>query len=205
MTRTRKIAQLTAVFFFAGIAAACSASRPVKYYVLDTPATPTAAAPTQFPVTLVVARITTSHLYRDNRLVYGSGPVQLGTYEYERWSESPADMIQDMVVSSLRATGQYRAVSRVGSVTRGDFIVRGHLDALDEIDKPSLAGRFSFRIELFDSKSGTVVWSRSYSHDEPVQGKRVSDVVEALDRNVQAGMQQLTAGLAQYFANPPAQ
>ena len=75
----QKTAQLIAICLAAAAAAACSASRPVKYYVLDTPATPAAAAPAQIPVTLTVARITTSHLYRDDRLVYGSGPVQLGT------------------------------------------------------------------------------------------------------------------------------
>ena len=112
-------------------------------------------------------------------------------------------MMQDMLVSTLRASGQYRAVSRAGSVTRGDFIVRGHLFALDEIDKPSMAARFSLQIELFDPKSGSVVWTASYSHDEPVKGKRVSDVVEALDSNVQTGLQQLAAGLAQFLANRP--
>jgi ABC-type uncharacterized transport system auxiliary subunit len=197
--------QLLAVCLLAGVAAACSASRPVKYYVLDAPPAPAAAASAQIPVSLVVGRIATSHLYRDDRLVYGSGPVQLGTYEYERWSAPPADMIQDMLISSLRANGHYRSVSRVSSVSRGDYIVRGHLDALDEIDKPSLAARFSLQIELFEPKTGFIVWSSSYSHDEPVQGKQVADVVEALDRNVQTGLQQLTAGLAQYLANRQAE
>lgn len=201
MKSTRRILQIAAVCFLAGLAAACGASRPTKYYALDAPAAPAPATPAQIPARLLVARVTASHLYRDDRLVYGSGPVQLGTYEYERWSEPPVDMLQDMLISSLRASGQYRSVSRVGSASRGDYVVRGHLDALDEIDKPSLAARFSFQIELFDPGAGAVVWSSSYTHDEPVQGKHVSDVVEALDRNVQAGLQQLTTGLAQYLAS----
>ena len=58
---------------------------------------------------------------------------------------------------------------------------------------------------LFDPKSGTTVWNDSYSHDEPVAGKTIADIVEALDRNVQAGMQQLTASLGQYFLSHPRQ
>jgi len=197
----RRISQIGLVCFLAGLAAACGASRPTKYYALDAPATPAPASSTQIPVRLMVARISGSHLYRDDRLVYGSGPVQLGTYEYERWSEPPVDMLQDMLISSLRASGQYRSVSRVGSASRGDYVVRGHLDALDEIDKPSLAARFSFQLELFDPAAGNIVWSSSYAHDEPVQGKHVSDVVEALDRNVETGLQQLTAGLTQYLTS----
>lgn len=205
MKLTRRILQVAAVCSLAGLAAACGASRPTKYYALDAPATPAPATTAPIPVRLLVARITASHLYRDDRLVYGSGPVQLGTYEYERWSEPPVDMLQDMLISSLRASGQYRSVSRVGSASRGDYVVRGHLDALDEIDKPSLAARFSFQLELFDPGTGTIVWSNSYRHDEPVQGKHVSDVIEALDRNVEAGLQQLTTGLAQYLASHSAQ
>ena len=78
----------------------------------------------QFPVSVLVARPITSNLYRDNRIVYGSGPVQLGTYEFERWAQSPVGMIQDALISSLRAAGQYRSVVRPGSNTKGDYILR---------------------------------------------------------------------------------
>lgn len=189
------------------VLSACTASVPVKYYVLDIPPLPAAQGP-QYPVTLVVGRITTNELYRADRLVYGSGPVQLGTYEYERWAESPADMVQDALIASLRSTGQYRSVSRISGTLRtsADYIIRGRLLGLYEADKPPMVGRFSVELELFDSKAGMTVWHDSYLHDEPVEGKKVPDVVEALDRNVHAGMQQLTASLGQYFAtHPPAQ
>lgn len=190
----------------------CGASRGVNYYVLDVDApTKTAAArgdaapAAEFPVTLVVGRIMTTHLYRDDRLVYGSGPVELGTYEYQRWAEPPAEMIQDILIASLRATGQYRSVSRMATDVRGDYIVRGRLLGLYEVDKPRLAARFSVQFELFDPKTAMTVWNDSYAHDEPVEGKKVEDVVEALDRNVRTGMQQITTNLGQYFAaHPPA-
>ena len=201
---TRQIQQAVLIFLAAGITAACGASRPVKYYVLDIG--PAAVAPdpaARFPITLLVARVNTAHLYRDDRLVYGSGPVQLGTYEYERWAESPADMMQDMLVRSLQSAGTYRSVSRLGSNARGDFVVRSHLYALDEVVGPALVARFSFQIELFDPKTSGMIWSSSYAQDEPVTGKKVSDVVEALDRNVGAGLAQLRSNLGQYFATHP--
>jgi len=192
------VSQIAVVCALIGLAA-CGAARPTKYYVLDAHAA-APAAPVQYPVRLIVARVVASHLYRDDRLVYGTGPLELGTYEYERWSEPPVDMIQDLLVSSLRSSGQYSSVSRIGSSSRGDYIVRSRLEALDEVDKPSLAARFSIQVELFEPSSGAIVWSTSYSHDEPVQGKKVEDVVQALDTNVQAGMQQVTSGIAQYLA-----
>jgi ABC-type uncharacterized transport system auxiliary subunit len=183
----------------------CGAPRPVKYYVIDPGPTTVSQASQQFPVTLLVARVSTSHLYRDDRLVFGSGPVQLGTYEFERWAQSPADMIQDTLIAYLRGTGQYQAVSRVGSASHGDYIVRTNLDAFYEVDEPQLVARFAIRVELFDPKKGETVWSSPYSHDEPVKGRSVPEVIEAMDRNVRAGMQQLTAGLSQYFTDHPPQ
>lgn len=188
------------------VAAGCGAPRPVKYYVID--ATPAAASssPAQIPVVLLVGRFTASHLYRDDRLIYGSGPVQLGTYEYDRWAEPPADMVQNLLIADLRASGQYRSVSRVSSSARGDYIVRGHLLAMYGVDKPELAARFSLQLELFDPASRATVWTQTYTHDEPVQGKTVANIVEALDRNISAGLQQLSAGITQYFmSHPPSQ
>jgi ABC-type uncharacterized transport system auxiliary subunit len=206
---TRRIQQAALIILFAGITAGCSASRPVKYYVLDIPPTPASTSVPQIPVTLLVAHISAAHLYRDDRLVYGSGPVELGTYEYDRWAETPAEMMQDMILNSLRSSGSYRAVSKIASNMRGDYIIRGHLYALDEVETPTLVARFSLQLELFDPKSGLTVWSDSYSHDEPVTGsgktKTVADVVEALDRNVHTGLAQLTANLGQYFASHPPQ
>jgi ABC-type uncharacterized transport system auxiliary subunit len=203
---TRQVRQALLIILAAGVSAACGASRPVKYYVLDTGSAPAPVAdssPVRFSIRLLVGRVAASHLYRDDRLVYGSGPVQLGTYEYERWAESPADMMQDTLIRSLQSGGAYRSVSGLRSNVRGDYIVRGHLYALDEVQGPALLARFSLQIELFDPKTNITIWSDSYAHDEPVTGKKVSDVVEALDRNVSAGLTQLTAHLAQYFADHP--
>lgn len=198
---TRRIRYAT---LFAGIALLLSAcgSHPVKYYVLDAAPAPAPAASSQpLPVTLLVGRIVTSQLYRADRLVYGSGPVLLGTYEYERWAESPADMIQDILISSLRASGQYRSVSRMTSSMRADYVVRGRLFGLYDVEnKSQITARFSMQLDLFDPKSGMTVWSNNYSHDEPVNGKKVPDVVEALDKSVSGGVQQLTSNMGEYIS-----
>ena len=201
--RRANYAVLVAVI--AGAITGCGGTRPTKYYVLDVPPPPTAQSPTQLPVSLLVARPVASHLYRDDRIVYGSGPVALGTYEFERWAQSPADMMQDLLVSYLRASKQYRSVLRPGSNAKGDFIVRSYLKSLYEVDKPDFVARFDIHIDVYDPKAGRTVWSGNYSHDEPVGNKSVSAVVEALDKNVRAGMQQLTSEMGQYFTeHPPA-
>jgi len=182
----------------------CGAARPAKFYSLESP--PTNVAPNNSPnsVTLLVGQITAPDIYRDERIVYSDGPVQLGAYESQRWAELPTEMVEGMLVDSLRASGQYRVVERVSSNARGDYVVRGHLSALDEVDTPQLAARFSIELELFDRNAGTVVWMQTYAHDEPVSAKTVPAVVGALQTNVHAGLQQLTNSLGQYFASRPA-
>jgi len=201
---TRRIPLFAAIVVIVGVCGGCSAGRPYHYYWLDATTAPQAA--TQAPpyqIKLLVAHVYTPQLYRDDRLVYGSGEEQLGAYEYERWAEMPADMIQEALVNSLRRTGQFRSVTRTGSSAHGDYIVRSRLYAMYGVDQPQLVARFSLELELFDTKTGTTVWSAPYSHDEPVDGKTVSNLVAAMDRNVRAGMQQLTAGVTQYFASHP--
>jgi ABC-type uncharacterized transport system auxiliary subunit len=198
--------QLSAFILFlllAGIFPGCGAPPPIRYYVLDIAPAPASSPSAQYPVTLVVGRIASSGLYRDNRLVYGVGAVQLGTYEYQRWAASPDDMIAEALVSSLRSTGQYRSVVRVSSNVRGDYIIRGQLYGLYEVDKPELAARVSLQLELFDPKTRSTLWSDTYTHDEPAHDEKMPDIVEAFDRNVGAGMKQLTANLGQYFASHP--
>jgi ABC-type uncharacterized transport system auxiliary subunit len=176
----------------------CGSARPMRFYTLqDLPATPQAnSAP--LPLTIVVGRIGAPLIYRDDRIIYGTGPVEMGAYEYHRWAEPPAEMLENMLTDALRTSGAFRAVERVSSGARGDYIVRGHLIALEEVDTPQIAARFAIELELYQTKTGAVVWTQSYSHDQPVSTKTMSAVVEAMQTNVRAGMQQLSSSLVQY-------
>jgi len=202
---SRRICEVLFVLLAAAVASSCGSSRPMKYYTLEVAPAPEQSSAPKFPVTLLVARVAASHLYRDDHLVYGMSSEELETYEYQRWAEPPVEMIQDSLIESLRATDDFRSVSAVASNLRGDYLLRSRLDSFEEIDKPQLAARFSIQLELFDPKSGTTVWNGSYTHDQPVNGKKVEDVIAALDQNVKAGMTQITSDLGQYFAaHPPA-
>jgi len=184
-----------------GILSGCGATRPSKYYQLTPPSDKIAGPdPAPFPVTLLVGRITTSLLYRDDHIVYTSNGEAMGTYEYQRWAEPPSEMISDVLLRRLQDSDRYEHVYTLRSDTHGDYVLRGRLYDLREIDGKEPAARVAFEFELRDSKTGTTVWSRSYSHDEPVSGKNVTAVVAAMDRNVQTGLSEVMGGLEQYFS-----
>jgi len=183
----------------------CGAARPVSYYTLNS-APRSAPSGTvnndaPLPVTILVGRITASHLYLSDSIVYSPGGVEMGTYEYHRWAEVPTEMLETMLTQSLRSGGRFRSVGRLGSGGRGDYILRGHLNSLEEVDSPAITARFSLELELFQPKTGLVVWSQSYSHDDPVSRKTVQAVVEALRQDVLGGLDQLTQSLDSYLSN----
>jgi ABC-type uncharacterized transport system auxiliary subunit len=194
----------TAAALVIGFLSGCGAARPSKYYQLTVPADAGQVEKADaVPVTLLLGAMQTSHLYREDRIVYGNNAEQLGTYEYERWAEPPADMIGEVFLRELRASGRYRAVHYRRSNMQGDFALRGRLYDFKELTGGQLTTRVTFEMEMRDLKTGATVWTHYCTHDEPVGGKDVAAVVAALDRNVQKSVSEVVASLDQYFAAHP--
>jgi ABC-type uncharacterized transport system auxiliary subunit len=185
----------------AGLLAGCGAARPSKYYQLTIPgeATPVAER-SPYPVTLLLGPLRASHLYREDHIVYSSSGENMGTYEYQQWVEPPTEMLVDVLLRDLRASGRYRAVDVLRSNSHGDYILYGRLYDFKEISASSLMARLTIDLELRETKTGSTVWTHYYTHDEPVNGKDISAVVAALDRNAQRGMSELKSSLDEYFS-----
>jgi ABC-type uncharacterized transport system auxiliary subunit len=182
--------------------AGCGHMQPVKYYEISYPA---AGPLKQEPLnaTLLVRAFVTSHLYREDRIVYGSDSEQMGTYQNERWSEPPAEMLQNALVRELRSTGRFRTVTPLRSDSSGDFVLTGHLYDFKEVSGNGIVARVSFDAELRDLKAGKTVWTYTYNHDEPSNGKDVASLVAAIDRNVQRSAQEVESGIQQALATYP--
>jgi ABC-type uncharacterized transport system auxiliary subunit len=194
----------TAIALMIGFLSGCGAARPSKFYQLTVPSDAARVEKADaVPVTLLLGSLMTSHLYREDRIVYGNGPEELGTYEYQRWAEPPTEMIEEVLLRQLRASGRYRAVYYRRSNMQGDFALRGHLYDFKELTGGQMSARVTLELEMRDLKTSATVWTHYYTHDEPVSGKDVPAVVGALDRNVQRGVSEVVASLDQYFASHP--
>ena len=182
----------------------CGAARPSRFYQLTVPSDAASVEKADaVPVTLLLGSLMTTHLYREDRIVYGNGPEELGTYEFQRWAEPPTEMIEEVLLRQLRASGRYRAVQYQRSNMQGDFALRGRLYDFKELTGGQMSARVTLELEMRDLKTGATVWSHYYTHDEPVSGKDVPAVVAALDRNVQRGVSEVVGSLDQYFASHP--
>jgi ABC-type uncharacterized transport system auxiliary subunit len=195
---------IAAIVLMVGILGGCGSTRPAKYYQLTVPADAGSVEKADaVPVRLQVGWLMTSHLYREDRIVYGNGPEQLGTYEFQRWAEPPTEMIQEILLRELRATGHYRAVQVRRSNIPGDFAIRGNLYDFKEVDGNPTSTRVTLELQMRDLKTGATVWTHYYTHDEPASGKDVPAIVAALDKNVQRAVKEIVESLDQYFASHP--
>jgi ABC-type uncharacterized transport system auxiliary subunit len=197
--RTRLMRFSPALAAFALLLAGCGHMQPVRYYEISYPAVGPAKQET-LNATLLVRTFATSHLYREDRIVYGSDSVQMGTYQNERWSEPPNEMLRNALVRELRSTGRFRTVTALRSDSSGDFLLTGHLYDFKEVSGNGIVARINFDAELRDLKAGKTVWTYTYNHDEPSSGKDVASVVAAIDRNVQRSVQEVEAGIQQALA-----
>jgi ABC-type uncharacterized transport system auxiliary subunit len=206
MTLTSRI-PLSLLALAVVLAAGCGAARPSKYYQLTVPGDSAPVAHSNpLPITLLIGRLTAPALYREDQIVYSTGGENMGTYEYQKWSEPPTEMITEVMLRQFRAAGRYHGVYTLRSDIHGDFLLHGHLYDFKEVGGNPLLARVTMELELREIKTSAVVWTHFYTHDEPASGKDVGSVVAALNKNVQQGIAEFRASLDQYFAeHPPAQ
>jgi ABC-type uncharacterized transport system auxiliary subunit len=179
---------------------ACGSGRPIHYYTMELPPAP-APSSDLYPVTLLVGRINASEILQGEPIAYRSGPNEIGTYQYHQWVEPPTQMVKDMLIRRLRASGKYQSVDELGSSAQGNYVLHGRLDDFEEVDTGSITALVSMEFELFDRRTGRTVWTDYYTHTAPAQGKEIPDVVSALNRNLIQGLKEITSGLDAYFSS----
>jgi ABC-type uncharacterized transport system auxiliary subunit len=182
--------------------AGCGASRPVKYYQLTYPS-PAPTAQSALNVSLLVRSFDGTHLYKEDRIVYGWNTNEIGVYDTHRWIAPPVEMLQNAIVRGLRSSGQFRSVTIARGEGGGDYAVGGYLYEFGEVDGAEITARLHFVVRLRDRKTGDILWTHNYNHDEPATEKSVPAVVVAMDKNVQRSVQEVNAGLAEYFQAHP--
>jgi ABC-type uncharacterized transport system auxiliary subunit len=183
--------------------AGCGSPRPIKYYEVSYP-TKSFAAPDAIDTTISVRPFEAPPLYLDNKMVYGFDSPEMGTYEYQRWIEPPVELLQNSLVRGLRSSGRFKGVYTLRGDTTARYILGGQLYDFKEIDGATIVARLSFIVRLRDRKSAMTLWDYTYNHDEPAAEKTVNAYVLAMDKNLQRSVQEVQAGLEEYFkAHPP--
>jgi ABC-type uncharacterized transport system auxiliary subunit len=170
----------------------------VQYYQMS--AIPRQVALAETGPVVLVGRIATPLALQDGRIRYRAGLNEVGAYEYHRWTDPPGIMVRDSLIHVLRASGKFKSVQEADSSAEGDYSVRGKLLEFSELDGNGISTRVSLDLELREVKAGRMVWNQVLTHDDPVQAKNVSDVVQSLDRNLQVVLGDAASAIGSYVA-----
>ncbi len=183
----------------------CGGSIPsTRHYMIQLPA----AAPLPrepVPYTAAVMPLRAPGQLEQDRILFRPSPVEVGYYEYHRWAERPASIVTSLLVERLRGQRFFAGVLLFDGRTKADYLIRGRLERLEEIDSPgAVAVRVELTAEAVEVKTNRVVWSGTASHNGPVSQGDVKAVVEEISRGVEACLGQLMTGLEAFVKSLPA-
>lgn len=182
-----------------GVLVGCGKIPNTRYYAIDTRL---AAAPATrtLPLDVAVARFRVAQTLASDRLVYRQGQHEVNYYNYDRWSAPPADMLTDTLIRGLKDAGMFRSVSTLQGGPKVDYLLRGYIEMLEEVDAPDgVTARVALRVDLVDMKTNAVVWSGRGAADRPVSERSVTGVVRELNEGIQSSLQEILRGLGGHF------
>lgn len=178
---------------------ACGATAPpTHYYALDLPRP--APAATRLAHTAVLMPIRAGEIARQGRIVYRESPHQVGFYEYHRWAEDPEDSVAEALAGELLARGTFASVTPFDGRTQADFILRGELRRIEEIDYDGpVKASVEIALELVDADTSRVIWAGSAAAVEDVPTAEVRAVVERLSVSADQAIKRLAGQIDSHF------
>ena len=183
------------------VTAGCATPK-IQYYQLGALPVPPQSAGAG-PV-LLVGRIGAAQALQDSRIRYREGANAVGAYERHRWTDPPGNMVKQSLIYALRASGKFGAVEESGNAAPAEYVVRGTLLEFAEVDGPEgIRTLVSLDLQLRDVKSGRAVWARVLTRNEPVDAKKVPEVVRSLDHNLHTVIGEAVEDIVAYVGAHP--
>ncbi len=184
----------------AALLAACSVlpePETLTYYQLPAatlPAQPSDA--TRQALIVQVDRPYADRALSSSRIVVLPDGNQLSAYQGVRWGDDAPALLRNRLVGALRDTGQFRAVALDSDAIVADWELSGSLNAF-QVDYVQGAPRVRIQYDatLRDQRNGTLLQTRRFTLDEPVDGTAVPQVVQAFGRAADALALQLSQWL----------
>ncbi len=169
-----------------------------RYYTLNLAAP--APAPERLEFSGVVMPFRAAGIIDRDRIVYRESREEVGFYEYHKWAENPRTEIADSLMKQLLARGSFASLTLFDGRAKGDYILRGSIERLEEIDyDPPVFTEVEIFLELVDSESAKVVWSAVAAKKEPITSSDVRAVVSGLSRAADQGISDLAGKLDSYL------
>ena len=154
---------------------------PTHYYVLDLPPAPNPASEA-LPGSAVIMPLRSSRMLIQDRIVYRPAQGEVGYYEYHRWAEDPRDTLTKSLIQHLRSRGAFSNVVPFDGRSKTDYIIRGTLERLEEIDSGGVAVYVKISAQLMSTEERETIWQGEGEGRGQVTAGEVRFVVAEMSR-----------------------
>src|SRR5258708_6743025 len=189
---------LLAVVAGAATFVGCGKVPETHFYTLEPPSVSPVAR--KLPYDVSVARFRAGYRLSQDRLVYMPAPYHVDFYTYHRWAGYPSDLVTLAMITALKQANLFRSVSEIKSGVNPDFVLRGEVQNLEELDAPgSATARVAITLDAQDAKTRNIVWSGSARYEKQVISGNIDDVARELNEGVRQTLDKLVQDMAQNF------
>jgi cholesterol transport system auxiliary component len=171
-----------------------TAGDQVSTYLLEwSPGEPPSTGARSCP-TLLVATPRAAPGFATGRMVYRKGSYQVEYFASHRWVDSPAQMIQPLLVRSMERTGRYRAVVGPDAGGQAGLLLDADGLRLEQVfDGAQSSVNLAARVSLVDLARQQVLGAREIRVEEPAAGADPRAGVVAANRAVARFLERLAS------------
>lgn len=121
------------------------------------------------PVTIMVAVPDSTPVYNTTQMAYSTCPYQVNYYVNNRWADTPAQMLQPLMVKTLMQTHHFHAVVTPPFIGRYDYLLNTEVLQLQQnfTQCPAVL-QFVIRAQMVRMSTGQVTATREFTAYEPM-------------------------------------
>jgi len=124
------------------------------------------------PATLLVLAPETNAIYDTTQMAYTTEAYQIGYFSQNEWAETPSQMIQPLIVQTIRNTGFFSEVVSPPHFGRHTFALRTEIQELkqDFTSDPATL-QLAMRFDLSREATNKITATKELSVQEPMREK----------------------------------
>lgn len=148
---------------------ACSFLQPVKTdyntYVLNTVPYPE-VKPCRH-ITLIVTPVEADPLYDTDNMAYTNQPYHVDYFAKNKWADTPARMVQPLLLQTLRNTHHFHAITTSRNALRYNYVLNTKILELRQVFKCNTSYViFRIHAEIISAKTGQIIAAREFTDIE---------------------------------------
>jgi cholesterol transport system auxiliary component len=190
-----RILRLNVFFMLIFLLTSCSILSPVSTdnyttYVINS--TPKIIRKSNSHGILYVNMVKADPLYETNAMAYTSQAYQVDYFAKNRWAETPAKMLQPLILKTLQNTHYFHAVTSSTNSVSYNYILNIRLIELRQIFYiHSSSVIFSIHAEMINTRTGQITASRDLTTELPVRNMTPRGGVAAANQAVAMTLKKL--------------